>query len=228
MTFFSYFWQRAFKVVINPLNFLLGISVLFSFALLVLRYKVTGEIHFTFLIWNLFLAGLPLLASTAVRFLDVTSKLRWYNFIPILGFWLLFLPNAPYILTDLFHLRPRPSTPLWLDLMVILSFAWNGLIMGFVSLLDMHDVVNKYAHKFWGWALALSALVASSFGIYLGRFLRWNSWDIINHPQELLRELAHMLCHPFSHPTMLGITFCFSGFLVLAYAFIVQLRGRIQ
>jgi uncharacterized membrane protein len=198
-------------------HFCLGISILFSVALLVVRFYQTGDWYFTFLIWNLFLAGLPLLASTAFKYLHAIGRLTLISGIAILGFWLLFLPNAPYILTDLFHLKQRPNIPIWFDLILILSFAWNGLLFAFISLLDVQDIVTKRSNKYIGWGLVLFAIVASSFGIYLGRFLRWNSWDVLQDPGGLLTDITDRILNPLSHLTTTGVTIGLSAFLLLGY-----------
>lgn len=217
MTYYSFFLSRLRKVVFQPVHFCLGISMLFSVLLLLLRVHVSGDWYFTFLVWNLFLAGLPILASTALKYLDLIGRIRWWSGGILLGFWLLFLPNAPYILTDLFHLAPRPGAPIWLDLLLILSFAWNGLLLGFVSLLDVHDIIARRINPVLGWAFSIFAIVASSFGIYLGRFLRWNSWDVLNAPEALASDILDRLMHPLQHLTTTGVTLGLSGFLILAY-----------
>lgn len=217
MTYYSFFLDRLKKVVFHPVHYCLGISILFSVALLIVRFYQTGDWYFTFLLWNLFLAGLPLLASTAFKYLDAIGKLTLISGAVILGFWLLFLPNAPYILTDLFHLRPRPNIPIWFDLIMILSFAWNGLLFAFISLLDVQDIVIKRTNKYMGWGLAMFAIVASSFGIYLGRFLRWNSWDVLQDPGGLLTDITDRLLNPLSHLTTTGVTIGLSAFLMLGY-----------
>ncbi len=204
-------------MIFHPLNFCLGLGIAFSFGLLFMRFHLSGNERYLFLVWNLFLAGLPLVASTTLKFLHESGKWRWCAAWPLMFFWLAFLPNAPYILTDLFHLKATRHVPLWLDLMLILSFAWNGLIFGLISVLDMQNIFSERWTRFSGWIIAIGALIASSFGIYLGRFLRWNTWDIVSRPEALLKDIISPILHPLQHPTPLGVTLSFSVFLILVY-----------
>ena len=138
------------------------------------------------------------------------------------GAWLLFFPNAPYILTDLFHLRQRPDVPLWYDLALVLFFVWNGLMLGYASLIDIQTLITKKFNRWIGWAIALSSLVLASYGIYLGRYLRKNSWDVISSPTDLFVDIISQLAHPFSHQRTFGVTIIFSVFLVLGYLLLHQ------
>ena len=212
------------KHLLHPLHLILLMSVFFAISLLLVRFQVTGHRGYVFLIWNAFLAGLPLLAAVLLKHLQKTRQLRTWNLLAIGAFWLLFLPNAPYILTDLVHFRKASTQMIWIDLMVLLSFAWNGLIMGLISLLYVQDVVEKFWNKWAGWGLALFSIVACSFGIYLGRILRWNSWDIVSQPDALLGDIGRAFTNPVTDPSW-GITLGFSGLLVMAY---LTLRGLTQ
>ncbi|MFT5183333.1 MAG: putative membrane protein [Flavobacteriales bacterium] len=171
MTYIGFWRSRLGEIIFHPLNFCLGFGIAFSFGLLFMRFHIAGNGQYLFLVWNLFLAGL-LVASTSLKFLHESGKWKWYLSLQLIFFWLAFLPNAPYILTDLFHLRTIPPAPKWLDLMLILSFAWNGLMFGLISVMDMQEIFSQRWTRFTGWFVAIGALVASSFGIYLGRFLR--------------------------------------------------------
>jgi uncharacterized membrane protein len=141
--------------------------------------------------------------------------------------WLLFFPNAPYILTDLFHLDNRPGVPLWYDLALILSCAWNGLMLAYASLADMQQLVQQRLGTGIGWAFATVALLLSSFGIYLGRYLRFNSWDVLTNPLTLFYDIVGRLLHPFSFPGTWGVTLVFGLFLLVGYS-TVRVLGRAQ
>ena len=223
MTYIDFWKSRLVRLIFNPLNYCLGISIAFSFALIFLRMEWSGSTRFLFLVWNLFLAGIPLVASTTLKFFHETNRMRWYVILPTGMLWLLFLPNAPYILTDLFHLRASSSIPIWFDLLLILSFAWNGLIFGLKSVMDVQQIISARGNPFAGWLTAILALIASSFGIYLGRFLRWNSWDILSRPGDLLRDILAPFLDPFTHITPVAMTATFSFFLILVYVTIIQL-----
>ena len=203
---------------------LFALSVGFSFALLAARIWYSDTNQYTFLVWNLFLAFIPFAVSS---FLLLTKRFTpTITFLGLAVLWLLFLPNAPYILTDLFHLRVRNGVPLWFDLVLILSFAWNGLLFGFVSLADMQREVRRRFGQFSAWLFVLSSLFLSGFGIYLGRYLRWNSWDIISNPGALALDIMDRFINPLSHPGTWGVTFVFAVFLTLSYLMLIQLGKR--
>ena len=132
--------------------------------------------------------------------------------------WLLFFPNAPYIFTDLLHLRLKLGMPTWFDLLLIFSFAWNGLILGYLSLMDMEHLVAQKFNRLAACLFSLAALAGAAFGIYLGRFLRWNSWDILTDPFALALDIGHRLLHPFQHPRTLGFTLACAALLIGGYA----------
>jgi uncharacterized membrane protein len=130
--------------------------------------------------------------------------------------WLLFFPNAPYILTDLQHLRyPHAGVPVWFDMLLINWFAWTGILLGVFSLFMMQDIVQRIIGRWFGWAFVISVSVLSGLGIYLGRFLRWNSWDLLFHPLALSKQLIQYALNP----SMQSILFIgvFSGFFIFIY-----------
>ncbi|GAA4349234.1 DUF1361 domain-containing protein [Hymenobacter saemangeumensis] len=205
------------------LLFSLAASVGLSLLLIVGRVILSGNGKFLFLAWNLFLALIPFGLSTLLGVSKAPLKGRLL--LPVGLAWLLFFPNAPYILTDLFHLRARPGVPLWYDLALILSCAWNGLMLAYASLTDMQHLVNR-RFGFWaGWAFAGAALMLSSFGIYLGRYLRFNSWDVLTNPLTLFYDIISRLLHPFSYPGTWGVTVVFGLLLLMGYS-TVRLVGR--
>ena len=135
----------------------------------------------------------------------------------LLAVWLLFFPNAPYMLTDLFHLKDRMNFPEWFDLIIILSFAWTGLAYGFISLIDIGDHLAKYMKRSTLSILTAGLLFMTSFGIYLGRFQRWNSWDILNRPLSLFAQIADRFINPLSHPRTWGMTILMGILLNMMY-----------
>lgn len=207
------------------LVFVLMVSLTLSILLVAGRVAMTGKLVFLFLIWNLFLAVIPFALSTL---LSISSgRLRARLLIPVSAAWLLFFPNAPYLLTDLFHLNPRPGVPLWYDLALILSCAWNGLMLAYASLTDMQRLVQLRLGLWVGWAFATVALLLSSFGIYLGRYLRFNSWDVLTNPLTLIYDIVNRVLNPFAFPGTWGMTLVFGLFLVVGYA-TVRLLGQAQ
>jgi uncharacterized membrane protein len=185
-------------------------------ALLLFRVVRSDSLWFGFLIWNLFLAAVPVVAAwffvrAAESRSSVLVQVSWF------AVWLAFLPNAPYIVTDFVHLDHRPPIPLWYDVALLASCAGTGLLFGYSSLADVQAIITRKFSPSLGWALALAALLLSGFGIYLGRFLRWNSWDALTKPVELFSDVANRALHPFSHPETIGVTLIFGVALFLGY-----------
>ncbi|MEO1631092.1 MAG: DUF1361 domain-containing protein, partial [Bacteroidota bacterium] len=144
-----------------PVSRLVVASVGFAVALIAARIAVTGDLQFAFLLWNLFLASVPLVLS---RGLARFERPGWLA-LGVGSAWLLFFPNAPYILTDLVHLRVRPEAPYWFDLVLLLAAAWSGMLVGMVSLAEVHGTVRRWHGARAGWSVAVGALVLGSFGV---------------------------------------------------------------
>lgn len=215
------------KSFIHSATFWLGVSSAFCFLLLMLRIYATLQLHFAFLVWNLFLAWVPFWLAVQLHKEQVRNS-RWKPWV-FFSFWLLFFPNAPYILTDLFHLKRTPDAPFWFDMVLILSFAWTGLMLGFVSLMEVHDSLEKRVKPCISWAVIIGCLFLCGFGIYLGRFERWNSWDLITNPLPLLKDVLDRLIHPAKHPRTIGITMLFAVFLSMQYLILrFMLQRRVK
>ncbi len=197
------------------------ISSLFSFILSIFRVWYSGSEFYLFLNWNLFLAWVPLLLSLYLTKIKNNQKKLDYISISLIGLWLLFFPNSPYIITDFLHLREIHNIPLWYDVILITTFAWNGLVVGLISL---HQI-QTFLKKIWGntksWIFAYFCIILSSFGIYLGRFLRWNSWDIVKDPDGLFFDITDQ----FFNPRTIGVTLLFSTFLFLAYSTLILFKN---
>ena len=206
---------QPFKFRLTVFGLLCGSSLL-SVALFRVRTILSGSEDYTFLVWNLFLAWIPLgLAHTATAFAWKRRYIMWS--VPIsTALWLLFFPNAPYILTDLQHLgHPKPGIPVWFDVLLIIWFAWTGLLLGMVSLFLMQDIVRREFGGIVGWVFVFAVGFLGSLGIYIGRFLRWNSWDMFFNPLGRLTELLYYA----AHPSMQSIIFIgvFSTFFIFFY-----------
>jgi uncharacterized membrane protein len=133
------------------------------------------------------------------------------------GLWLLFLPNAPYVLTDLIHLHESPRVPLWYDAMMFSACAWTALALGIGSLLLVHQVARRRIGELLSWALLVPVLSLASLGIYLGRFVRLNSWDALTRPGHVAHVITAPLGDPLGHPRFLVVTTLFTVFLILTY-----------
>jgi len=169
-------------------------------------------ITFFFLIWNLFLAWVPYWVAISLKGFYKLSQSK-ILISGLLVTWLLFFPNAPYILTDLLHLHNRQPIPHWYDLMLFVSFAWTGLLLGLISLHEVRVFIRDIYSETLSWLFVLGSTILCGFGVYLGRCLRWNSWDILTKPSLLFQDIFSSL-----HDGMaLKITLVFSIFLLLGY-----------
>ena len=189
---------------------------LFCVALVVVRNVHTGNFDLRYLIWNLFLAWIPF--ALAVFVYDRWRRHRGGLLLIVLGvLWLLFFPNAPYIATDFVHLEHDPLIPYWYDAVTIAAFAWIGVLLGFASLYLMQTVVRQWRGAVAGWIFAFAAIGLGSLGIYLGRFLRLNSWDAVEHPSVLPRILHAVARDPFAYQEAIAVTVLFTAALSFAY-----------
>ena len=204
--------------------FVVGTLLCWCFCMIVVRVERTGSGYYRFLITNLFLASVPLFLSTALL-ISERLRLHWTFKLAVSGLWLLFLPNAPYILTDILHLTRATHAPAWYDLALLLSCAGTGLLIGYLSLIDVQAVVARCFSPAIGWMFALVSLLLSGFAIYLGRFLRWNSWDVLVTPTRLF-YIAGGLLHPFSNTRALSVTVVFGVILALGYVSLRMLLGH--
>jgi uncharacterized membrane protein len=189
---------------------------LFCVALVLVRFAVSGSTDYFGLVWNLFLAWIPFALAVAVY--D-----RWRRHgagVPLIvlgALWLLFFPNAPYIVTDFVHLQHRDGAPYWYDAVAVAAFAWTGVLLGFASLFLVQTVVRQWRGVITGWIFAGIAIALGSLGIYLGRFLRLNSWSAVEHPTLLPRILHTVARNPFAFQEAIGVTVLFTVALGLAY-----------
>ncbi|MCH2491024.1 MAG: DUF1361 domain-containing protein [Flavobacteriales bacterium] len=198
----------------GSLALFLGVALL----LLMIRIKITHSFFYLFLVWNLFLAVIPYGISLWLQSLKKPSK--WFVILIALS-WLAILPNAPYIITDFVHLRFATASLIWLDILLLFVFASNGLLFYFLTLQDMQRLLKH--HFATQWISVISGFIPflCGFGIYLGRVLRWNSWDLLHHPKSLLTDILSITLNPVEHLTAWGLTlgfgiFLFSGMLLFS------------
>jgi uncharacterized membrane protein len=200
----------------------LCLASLLCAALVMARMSYTGKITFTFLSWNLILAWVPFVAASLLQ--DAHRRRKGLAVLLPLGLlWLVFYPNAPYIVTDFIHLNERRPVPLWFDIALLSSFAWTGLMLGFLSLYQVQTVLRDRTNALLGWIFVLTISVLSGFGVYVGRELRWNSWDVVVNPGELLADLWARITQPFVYPGSVGVSIVFGVFLFVAYLVIETL-----
>jgi uncharacterized membrane protein len=186
------------------------------------RNHYADDTFFRFLDWNLFLAWIPVVLA----FLVYESVLAGHPVAATgLGVvWLLFFPNAPYMLTDFIHLRESPSTPLWYDGLMLSAFAWTSLVLGFLSLYLMQIVWRRAAGPIAAWAGVAAALALASVGVYIGRFIHFNSWDALLHPRRVAHVIDSHLVSP-ADARLAGALLVLTGCLTAAYAVFYTFAG---
>jgi uncharacterized membrane protein len=208
------FWMR--REVLFPM-FALLLSSAISVAFVGLKIFWTGRPSHLGLVWNLFLAWVPLFFALVVMRLDRDGAPGGWRFYSAAFGWLIFFPNAPYIITDLIHLRSRQHPHYWVDMVLILLFAWTGFLLGFWSLYLMRSVVARRAGQAVGWLFIVLMAGLGGLGVYIGRFLRWNSWDVFVNPLAVLRDVARLATDPIANRTSILLAVLFAVFMLMAY-----------
>ncbi len=191
-----------------------GLSALVV-AMVAVRVGYARNDYYTNLVWNLFLAWIPF--GLAVYVYDGYRRLSRLQLWAGGALWLLFFPNALYIVTDAKWLREAVGAPVWYDVVLVAAAACCGLLLGFASLFLMQQVVRSVLGNARAWAFALGTLALGSFGVYLGRFQRWNSWDVFTRPGHLVQSLLPHVAHPQDHPKALAAMVLFTAFLAMSY-----------
>jgi len=182
--------------------------------MLAIRIWHSDEWTFTFLLWNLFLAWVPLGAANLSE--HFAQRNGWGSGLLSLlaaGIWLLFLPNSPYLITDLMHLKSRHSFPLWYDSLMLFVFALAGLVGGLYSVRLVHANLHQRVGAVGAWGVIAICLGLTGFGVYLGRFQRWNSWDLWHRPQALALDCLGQLTNPFA----VKVSLVFAAVMLLFY-----------
>ncbi|RFM36533.1 DUF1361 domain-containing protein [Chitinophaga silvisoli] len=205
---------------ISPLEKMLTLAIAFTMTLLLVRVLRYHDYFYLFYIWNTFLGVLPLFFS---RKLDKLSGINLRT-IMILACWLMFFPNAPYMITDLFHFSERPPVPLWYDLLIVSSAAWNGLLLGIISLMQVEHFLVRHLKGPWVKVIVLVSFVLCGYGVYIGRYLRFNSWDAVTNPEALLFTMAGHVLKPYNHLGAWAFSIGFGGMFGIIYYTLQQLH----
>lgn len=181
-------------------------------SLSIFRVFFSARLTHAHLIWNLFLAWVPIGFSwLAWRWRESRKKVFLCACL-----WLLFFPNAPYLVTDLIHLRPQGAVPFWFDVVLFQSFICLGLLLTFISLCWMQNLVATLLGRRASWIFIFFVIALTGYGIYLGRFQRWNSWDLFFNPIDLFSDMGKDLLRP--RRRLAGLySMLYAGFLFVAY-----------
>jgi uncharacterized membrane protein len=217
--------NRHYIAVFVLLNTACGVCI----TLVAARVAYTDSSRHLGLIWNLFLAWIPFILAYIAH--AISWRRIWlYLVIPVIAFlWLIFYPNAPYMLTDLQDLaRVSFSAPLWYDVIIVVWCSWTAMLLGIVSLYLMQDIVIRTFGRFVGWSFIFVISALSSFGIYIGRFVRLNSWDILQNPAETAMSILGLIIDPSRRLAAftLSYTFFFLFVYLLLYSFSHMLQEQ--
>jgi uncharacterized membrane protein len=170
------------------------------------------------------LAWLPYLFSLLA--VGANRRYPWWGVL-LPGFaWLLFFPNAPYMITDLVHLQPRAPIPVWYDGVLLTAFAWTGCLLAVASLEAIHSLVRQRLGRAFSWLFVFVTLGLTGLGVYLGRFLGWNSWDLFTNPRAILADVLARVLNPLDHIGAYGVTIVFAVFLLVFYLAFVSAQHR--
>jgi uncharacterized membrane protein len=185
--------------------------------LIAARIIYSGNTLYLFLVWNLFLAWIPYAIS--LYFKKSISKTKTVQAL-LFTSWLLFFPNALYIVTDIIHVKETEAVPVWFDAILLFVASIAGLALAFASVINVENILCHYVHKRFMNALIIFLLFAGSFGVYLGRFQRWNSWDVLHNPLSLAADILQRFTSPFTHTKTWGVTFLLTGLYAVCWFFI--------
>ncbi len=211
--------------VIIPREILLLIA--FCITLNLLRVSLFGTTSLLYLLWNVFLAFVPFLISSTLLWHVHHAKVSSFEIVFGGMLWLLFFPNAPYLITDFIHLSEELVAPAWFDILLIFTCAWVGLEFAYYSLLQTEELLRRWWSEISVQLSLLPVLWFTGFGIYLGRFPRFNSWDLLSSPQELVYTVMQILLGQSHFPEALYFTMLFFVFLWVTYTAWKLKRGAL-
>jgi uncharacterized membrane protein len=223
-TIYKFIQRNRYKIAIFGL--MMSASVI-CILLVAARIAYSDSGRYSGLVWNLFLAWIPFVLAYLTHAFSL-KKLLLYFILPITAIlWLIFFPNAPYILTDLQHLtKESSSAPVWYDVIVMVWFSWTGLLLGLVSMYLMHDIVYRTFGRWLGWAFVFIVSGLSSFGVYLGRFVRFNSWDLLGDPKEIVVTILGLAIDPSRR--LVAFTILFAVFYLFVYLTLYSFAHLLQ
>jgi uncharacterized membrane protein len=212
-TYRDYFVRNRYSIAVFVL---LNLACALSIGLVFARVAYSESGRHLGLIWNLFLAWIPFILAYLAHAVS-WRRAALYLVLPLIAFlWLIFFPNAPYMLTDLQDLARRAAgAPLWYDVIVVVWCTWTGMLLGVISLYLMQDLVVRTFGRAAGWIFVFVISALSSFGIYIGRFVRLNSWDILQDPAETAQEILGIVIDPSMR--LAAFTFLYTIFFLFVF-----------
>ena len=206
----------------------MALASLGSIALFIFRALYFQSNDYWYLNWNLLLAWLPLLFSwILVQQLKSHRWLRWQTILTTI-LWLGFLPNSFYLVTDFIHLQHTANSSLLYDAVLLFSFSLNGFMLGYVSIAQVHQELKKRLQVRDVRIVLGIVFLACSFAIYLGRYLRWNSWDVLINPAGILFDVTDQFINPGAYGQSFLTTTLFFVFISSLYAIICRFASILQ
>lgn len=197
----------------------LAASSAISLLFLVGRMRAFNSYQYWFMVWNLLLAWLPLVFVWAWLLYIRKHRILSLWSIILLLLWLGFLPNSFYIITDFIHLRQATRATVLYDVAMLGSFTANGMFLGFVSLALVHTQLLKRIKRDYAHAIIGGVLLLCSLAIYLGRYLRWNTWDVLVNPAGIFFSVSGQFSQGFVQTALVSTTITF--FVLLGSIYLV-------
>ena len=221
-TFGASVLDGAREVLLSP--FMIGILVIGC--LVAIDWRTSARIYpgYDFLRWNLFLAVVPLALAYALAW---AARRDWALVaVPALALaWIVFLPNAPYLISDLVHLQDGASG---VNVLTLGLVAVTGLLIGVKSVQIVQHMVEEHFGVRWGWRAVQAIVVLTTFGVYVGRVLRWNSWNVFSRPHVLLDTVLRGPSEPRRLAIALAATLVSAAAFYLVYRVLTVQRGRVS
>lgn len=206
---------------------LLNVACLMSIGLVVARVAYSERADHLGLIWNLFLAWIPFMLAYFAHAVSWRRASLYFVIPAVALFWLIFFPNAPYMLTDLQDLARDPGgAPLWYDVIIVVWASWTGMLLGVISLYLMQDIIVRTFGRAAGWIFVFVISGLSSFGMYIGRFVRLNSWDILQDPAEAAMEILGIVVDPSMR--LAAFTFLYTFFFLFVFLLLYSFSHMLQ
>ncbi len=193
------------------------ILIALAIVMVLARVAATGSTYYLFLLWNIFLALVPFIISIVLLSIDEKKRIALWLLIILGLLWLSIFPNAPYLVTDVVHLRKSQLAPMWFDALMFFSVAWAGMVAGLYSLSHIEKILRARYSNLITWIVLVKIVALTSFGIYLGRFLRWNSWDVVASPYELASDVWNVFSQPELHQQAFLLIPVFFVFIFVSY-----------
>jgi uncharacterized membrane protein len=217
--------RRAHEFLRSQSLYPLVLSTTLCAVLIVGRVVLSNSYSYGFLVWNLFLAWVPYAAAVWTARAARTNPGRRRKVAAPAVVWILFLPNAAYIMTDFNHLLKWRPFPLMYDIVMIFAFALTGLLLWVASVDLIAGLVRAARGSVAAWSTVLACAVLTGVGVYVGRFLRWNSWEVLTRPGHLVRTAVEELSDPFGRSHALGHVAVFATAVLLCHLTFVTLRA---